>query len=71
MLISGGDALLDLLPAFHTEMMSRANRHVKDATRRLYLSNRSGMGVYTQRATLGLMNVLWPVMGWFSGKKGQ
>jgi len=46
--------------------MKRANLHVKDATRRLYLSNRSGWGVTSQRATLRLMEVLWPVISWVS-----
>jgi hypothetical protein len=60
--------VLDLLPAFHCEMMSRADRHVKDATRRLYLSNQSGLGVYSQRATLRLMDTLWPIAKWMSRK---
>lgn len=42
--------------------MNRANQHVKDATRRLYLSNRSGWGVYAQRATLKLMDYTWSAM---------
>jgi hypothetical protein len=46
--------------------MKRANLHVKDATRRLYLSNRSGWGVTSQRATLRLMGIVWPVIGWVS-----
>jgi len=56
-------AVLGLLPKFHQAMMKRANQHVKDATRRLYLSNRSGWGVTAQRATLRTMGVFWPVFG--------
>jgi hypothetical protein len=59
---------LGLLPAFHGEMMSRADRHVKDATRRLYLSNQSGLGVYSEGATVRLMDTLWPIAKWMSRK---
>jgi hypothetical protein len=47
-------------------MMLRANRFVNDATRRLYLSNKSGWNVYAQRATLRIMNHVWPLASWVS-----
>jgi hypothetical protein len=68
LLIQPAGTVLGLLPAFHGEMMSRADRHVKDATRRLYLSNQSGLGVYSQRATVRLMDTLWPIAKLMSRK---
>ena len=49
------------LSEFHDEMTRRAKRHVRDAKTRLFLSNRSGWGVVTQRLLLRLMDVArWP-----------
>jgi hypothetical protein len=46
--------------------MLRASRFVNDATRRLYLSNKSDWNIYAQRATFRIMDRLWPLASWVS-----
>ncbi|WVQ81357.1 hypothetical protein IAT38_003480 [Cryptococcus sp. DSM 104549] len=62
----GGEAgpLDTLLPAFHAEMITRSHGLMNDARRRLYLSCKSGLRVYTRMILLKVMDWLWPLANW-------